>query len=167
MFTSTRTPLKIGIIFGLIFTLVTGSLFAGANVKRKTVRKGDGTTNINAARDSQGSSAVVTIWGNSVDTYMDEQGVDQVTISVETIEQWIEDANGNLVPDLTFIFGPHGCFFTEPLELKLKGNYVTDNVMLYGEDGEPVEYIRRGNSNQVVFLIPHFSRYAYDQYDYY
>jgi len=169
MFLILRTTLtKTAILsFALIVAI---SIAWGGNkskVRRKTVYKGGDTTHINIDSSPKGGSIRATIIGGSVDDYMTEQGISEVQITVETIEEWVDDGGGNSHRRFTFIFGPTGCYFTpNPLELKLKGSFITDDVAMYGENGEAVEYTWQGGDNHLTFYIDHFSSYSYDHYDY-
>ncbi len=42
----------------------------------------------------------------------------------------------------------------------------TTILSLVNEDGEAIEGVRDDMNNKVVFKIPHFSSYYYDNYDY-
>ena len=161
------TPIKSAVIFSLVLVLALSVAWGGKNrVRKKTVYKGGDTTHINIDRDPKGGRIRATIIGCSADDYMTEQAISEVQITVETIEEWVDDGGGNSHRRFTFIFGPSGTYFNLPLELTLKGEFVTDDVWLYGEDGEAIEYQWQGGDNFITFFINHFSSYSYDLYNY-
>ena len=104
------------------------------------------------------SEASVKITENALATYLNEQGVDSVVITVELYYGW----DGTLL----FVFGPSGAHFEPELELVIEGGYIEDDMFLIGEDGEALEYTSKKKGNKLTFLVPHFSRYSYDHYDY-
>lgn len=104
----------------------------------------------------------------AVDAYMDEQGVDQVEITADMLEEWVQRDDGSGFWRLSFVFGPSGCFFEPPLRLEFSGKYVSDitEVWLYDEIGEALESFNYASGKKIIFEIPHFSRYSYDMYNY-
>ena len=109
-----------------------------------------------------------TIPSRSLDAYMNEQGIKSVEITVDMIEERVQQADGSSYYKLEFYFGPTGAYFNPPLELKLTGKYVSPNtdVWLYDENGERLEGTRCNLLDTIIFEIPHFSRYGYDDYSY-
>jgi hypothetical protein len=86
------------------------------------------------------------------------------------MEELVESDTGPYY-QLDFVFGPSGTYFREnyPFKLTLKGKYIhtgTD-VWLYDENGEALEGTRYEEEDKLVFDIPHFSSYSYDNYDEY
>ena len=111
----------------------------------------------------------VTIPGGVLNDYMDDQGVNEVEITADVEEQWIDTGGGNGYYQLTFVFGPSGAYFTpRELELELRGKYVSGDttVELYDENGEVLEFTTNGNGSRITYYILHFSSYYYDDYDY-
>ena len=105
----------------------------------------------------------------SLDGYLAEHNLNEVEITVEMIEELVEREDGSTYYQVMFIFGPSGCYFEEGKELKLtlNGKYAEDpNVWLYDENGEALEGKRKEEGKKMVFYIPHFSSYSYDEYDY-
>ena len=109
------------------------------------------------------SNAKVSIPEGALTNYLKEQNQDAVEITVEMEE--IYDAKGQLTT-LMFTFGPSGAYFDPPLELRLKGNYMLADHLLFDENGEALEYTTQGNVNLMTFYLPHFSKYSYDDYSY-
>ena len=103
----------------------------------------------------------------AVDAYMDEQGVDSVEITADLLEEYVQGADGSGYWRLTFVFGPSGCFFTDPLRLELSGKYVSEGaeVWLFDEYGEALDGFSYAAGKKVIFEIDHFSRYSYDNYE--
>ena len=111
----------------------------------------------------------VTIRKHTLEPYMDTQGIDEVTVTVDVMAEQIERPDGSRYYQFDFVFGPSGAFFEpEPLELTLKGKYHSDDVevWLYDENGEALEGVRNNQVDHTTLYIPHFSRYSYDIYDY-
>ena len=98
---------------------------------------------------------------------MEEQNISSVKITVGLSEQWVEtDTGGHYC--LEFTFGPHGAFFTEPLELSLIGKYRSPNTsaLIYDENGEMMESWSQSSGHMTTFFIDHFSSYSYDLFEY-
>jgi len=109
-----------------------------------------------------------TIQSRSLDAYMQEKGINSVEITVDMTKELVQRADGSSYYRLEFHFGPSGAYFNPPLELKLMGKYVDQGseVWLYDENGERLEGTRYNLLDRIVFEIPHFSRYGYDDYSY-
>ena len=108
----------------------------------------------------------IAVLNTALDDYMDEQGVDSVEITVSVLMEFVEEENGDGYYLLDFIFGPSGAYFDPPLKLYLYGKYSDSDCRLYDETGEELEGQRFFGSGTSYFLIPHFSSYSYDDYDY-
>ena len=157
MFTKTRYfSMQSAIIASLILVLSLGVVWAATYSNSKVIDENGGVIVIN-------SDAKVIIPNGALDDYLNEEGIGSVEITVEMVE--INDGEGNLEA-LEFTFGPDGTFFDPPLELRLKGDYVLADHLLYDESGEAVEYTTQGNGNIVTFYISDFSSYNYDFYEY-
>ncbi len=105
-------------------------------------------------------------WG-SLDAYMEEQGIDKVTITVDLVEQWVDTSGENGYYKLDFTFGPSGAYFTPgDFELEIGGKYVSSEVTLLDEYGEALPSTSQGDGKFIFYYIPHFSSYYYDDYDY-
>ena len=101
--------------------------------------------------------------GGSLDSYFAEQGINQVTITVVMIEELVTLLDGRSYYNLDFTFGPSGAHFEPEFQLKVDGRYVSTGVeiWLYDEYGVALEGRQEFVSDdQLVFYIPHFSRYA-------
>ncbi len=101
--------------------------------------------------------------GGSLDSYFAEQGINQVTITVVMREELVTLPDGRSYYNLDFTFGPSGAHFEPEFQLKIDGKYVSTGVdiWLYDENGEALEGRQEFVSDdQIVFYIPHFSRYA-------
>jgi len=111
----------------------------------------------------------VEVFEGDLDVYMEEQGIDKVTITVDLVEQWVDTGDGTGYYRLDFTFGPSGAYFTpSALRLELSGKYVSSDtaVTLLDEYGEALPSTSQGNENFLHYYIPHFSSYSYDMYDY-
>ena len=108
----------------------------------------------------------IAVLNTALDDYMNEQGVDSVEITVSVLMEFVEQPEGDGYYLLDFIFGPSGAHFDPPLKLYLYGKYSDSDVWLYDETGEALEGQRFSGSGTSYFLIPHFSSYSYDDYDY-
>ncbi len=111
---------------------------------------------------------VIKIWVNSkaLDDYMIEQGINEVNLTVEVIETYVKPKNSPWHYELDFIFGPSGAFFTRELEVRLEKAFVESEVWMYDEAGEELETYEHGSNGKLYFLVPHFSSYYYEGYDY-
>ena len=111
----------------------------------------------------------VLVVTGSLDAYMEEQGIDKVTITIDLVEQWVDTGDGTGHYCLDFTFGPSGAYFTpSALRLELGGKYVSSDtaVTLLDEYGEVLPSTSQGNGNFLYYYIPHFSSYSYDFYEY-
>lgn len=107
---------------------------------------------------------------NALDGYLTEQGLNKVKITGDMTEELVECDDGTTRYHLNFTFGPTGAYFEEnkPLKLRIRGKYVETgcHVWLYDENGEELEGTRNDAEDLIIFDIPHFSTYSYDDYDY-
>ncbi|MCZ6679862.1 MAG: hypothetical protein O7E52_21730 [Candidatus Poribacteria bacterium] len=151
-----NTKMKFAAIFGLVFALALSAAWAKTYYTSKTVRDWGRWIPISFTR---GKSCHAVILPGAISQYLDEQGLDAVEITVEMIE-----VDGALV----FTFGPSGAHFDPPLQLVLSGDYLNDNdeMLLFNEYGEALEYESFFDGRVLTFKIPHFSSYYYDNYDY-
>ncbi len=170
-----NNPIRIIAILSLIFVLAISIAWAhdndGNDASQGTynvseiIEFGCGTT-IDVV--DQGNK-VVKIWVDSeaLDDYMIEQGINEVNLTVEVIETLIQPPDGNSYYQLDFIFGPAGAFFTPEWEVRIEGeDYVSASVWMYDEDGEALETYEHNSDEKLYFLVPHFSSYYYEGYDY-
>ena len=147
------------LVFALSATWATINHYSGSAVVHKGGKSGfflsNGKDKINIAIEK-----------NSLDAYMDEQGINQVTIWAELEEELVEQGNGSSFYRLKFTFGPSGAYFDPPLILTLSGKYAAEDtkISLYDENGEAIESSRQGSADVIKFYIPHFSSYYYDGY---
>jgi hypothetical protein len=134
--------------------------------KNMTVYKGGG----NWIQLVKGQNKIwVEAYMGDLDAYMEKQGIDEVTITVDLVEQWVETGGQNGYYKLDFTFGPSGAYFTpRDLVLELTGKYVSSDaeVTLLDEYGEEVPSTVKGGGGHFSYYIPHFSNYYYDDYDY-
>jgi hypothetical protein len=141
-------------------TIIQQNFYSSSTVVKKGAKGGFFLTN--------GKDKInVAIEKNSLDTYLDELGINQVTIWCDLKEELVDLGNGINFYRLTFTFGPSGAYFTpEALILTLSGKYASEDtkVSLYDENGEAVESNRQGSADTIKFYIPHFSSYYYDGY---
>ena len=132
------------------FNAGTSQPFAASYSASKVFGVSGGTLAIN-------SDARINIPNRALEAYLLEQGITDVEITVEMYYGW--DAS------LLFVFGPSGTYFDPDLELKIEGGYVADDMTLTSESGELLEYTTRNDGQTLIFDIPHFSSYYYDDYD--
>lgn len=118
--------------------------------------------------DDSDGEVEIDIEEGSIDAYLQEQGIDEVEITVEMFVDIVE-YNGNTYHHFTFVFSPSGCYFdaNDPLEIEIEGEYVNvgGSCQLYDEDGEEVEYEFDESDLEIEYFIEHFSSYSYDHYD--
>ena len=112
------------------------------------------------------SKIYIAVLNTALDAYMDEQGINSVEITVSVLIEFIEQKDGDGYYLLDFIFGPSGAYFEPPLKLYLYGKYSNSDVWLYDENGERLEGQYIVSSGNSYYLIPHFSSYVYDHYNY-
>ncbi len=111
----------------------------------------------------------VEAYMGNLDAYMEEQGIDEMAIIVDLVEQWVETGGENGYYKLDFTFGPSGAYFTpRDLVLELSGKYVSSGVevRLLDEYGEELPSTSKGGGSHISYYIPHFSSYSYEGYDY-
>ena len=150
-------PILLSTISFLVLALVVGVVWAATYYSSGVIGDDGGIIRIN-------EDARIRIHEGALSAYLDEKGLDSVEITVEMTEFF--DENGNF-DGAMFVFGPSGAHFDPPLKLQLRGKYLTDNLLLFDENGEALEYRVVDKSGDVmVFAIPHFSSYSYDHYDY-
>ena len=79
------------------------------------------------------------------------------------------DGDRVIIDTADFVFGPSGAYFNPALLVVFEGEWVQSNpdIALYDENGEAMEYRRSKSDTKIKIEVPHFSRYAYDAYDYY
>ena len=160
------TTFKYTAFFSLIFLFALS--FASATVTHysssKTFQRGRGGTDsiVFSGKDR----IHINLVADAVDAYLDEQGINEVTITTDLVEQWIDTGNGTGYYKLDFTFGPSGCHFTPEMKLHLKGKYVSDatEVQLFDENGEALPATRNTGADSITFYIPHFSNYYYEGY---
>ena len=112
----------------------------------------------------------IKIPAGSLNDYMAEQNINNVTVTVDLTEEWIDTGDGNGYYQLNFTFGPSEAYFTpKELEVVLYGKYISDStsVAMYDENGELLDSRRQSSSGKLIFYVPHFSSYYYDDYDEY
>lgn len=110
----------------------------------------------------------VSIKAGSLNAYMAEERLNKVLITCELTEELVSGPDGDYYK-LSFEFGPSGAYFDpDPLILKIKGKWVTDDTefWLSDENGEAIEGTRYDDADMIKFSIPHFSSYFYDGYNY-
>jgi hypothetical protein len=170
MFQNVYTAMRLAVIACLFLafalspawglTIIQQNFYSGSTVVKKGAKGGFFLTN--------GKDKInIAIEKNSLDAYLDELGINQVTIWCDLKEELVDLGNGINFYRLTFTFGPSGAYFTpEALILTLSGKYASEDtkVSLYDENGEAVESNRQGSADTIKFYIPHFSSYYYDGY---
>ena len=167
MFKKGYTSIRLTAVVCFVLVIAFSAAWAVQTYYASTLIKKGGGGNlkiVQAGRDQIGAK----ISDGSLDAYLEEQGRNEIGIQVEMTEEWVEHSNGGHY-HLEFTFGPSNAYFNPPLKLILKGKYVDTacNVWLFDENGEAVEGKRFDESDRIVFEIPHFSVYGYDDYDYY
>ena len=110
MFTKFDRHMRITVIFSLVFILSMSIAFA-ANYYGTSfvVKKGKGSKTEYLVRNGKDKIGV-KVWSQSLDAYMEEQGISSVKITVDLVEQWVETDTGGHYR-LEFTFGPSGAFF--------------------------------------------------------
>ena len=140
MYSKFYRHMRITAIFSLVLILAVSIAFATNYYGTSfVVKKGKGHKTEYLVRDGEDKIGVM-VWSQSLDAYMEEQDISSVNITADLVEQWVEtDTGGHYC--LEFTFGPHGAFFTEPLELSLIGKYSSPDTLtlIYDENGEMME----------------------------
>ena len=174
MFSKFNTHMRTTAIISLVLAFAMSLAWAvdkGGNDARKVtyrarevIKKGNGTT-IDVVNEGE---KIIKVWVDSgaLDAYMKEQGIKKVNLTVDITETLIEPRDGDSYYQLDFEFGPSGAFFSPDLEVRLEKAYYNSEVWMYDEDGELLETYEHGSDGKLYFLVPHFSRYSYDFYDY-
>ena len=169
MFTQFNNRTRLTPIIGLVLVLAISVAWANnTHYSASAIAHKNQKTTFDI-RDKGNRKANVVLEKGSIDNYLTEQGVNEVEITVEMVEEEIKEQNGASKYRLTFTFGPSGAYFDPPLILGLTGRYATDldTVYLVDEYGEAIEStIEDQGISGIKFYIPHFSSYYYDGYDY-
>ena len=166
MFKKFNTPIKSAAILDLVLVFALSTVWAVQTYSAsKVIRKG-----------RWGWFKIIGNWtvysevlSHSLDSYMDEQGVNKVKITADVIEELVELPDGSSFSRLDFTLGPSGAYFDPPFELNIGGKYTDTGVEvgLYDENGEALEGVPSDwVEGRIKFYIPHFSSYYYDDYDY-
>ena len=168
MFKQIPNPIRFTAIFGLLLTLALSEASAAMHYSGSmTIGKGGG----NWMQLVKGKNKVwIMSYMGCLDPYMEEQGINEVTITADLEEEWVPAGGKEGYYRLTFTFGPAGAYFTPlELELQLGGRYVQSgaDVKLYDANGEAIPYTVKGGGKHITYLISHFSSYYYDDYDEY
>ena len=183
MFKKLTTTMRLAAVLGLVLTLAlsttwakkppkddgggsSGGITTNSYYKSKTMSIGSGWfTNV----VHKGKNRIrVDVQGGALDNYLIEQGLEQALLWVYLQEEWIDTGDGSGYYQLHFTFGPDGAYFQEPLEIQMRGKYVSENndVQMYDENGELLEFTSNGNGRVITYYLDHFSSYYYDDYDY-
>ena len=117
----------------------------------KVIGENGGTIKIN-------KNAKIKIPENALKAYLDEQGLEEVEITVELLV--FEDLDA-----LALILGPSGAYFVPELKLILKGDYAEDYALLVDEDGNELPHDVKSDGDKIVYYVPHFSVYSFDDFD--
>lgn len=166
MFTKFRTTLTKTAILSLVLVFALSAAWAVQN-HSASKQIGNSGGKFDAVKTSKEDKVKVIIKTDALKAYLEEQGLNEVEITVETTEDFVPCGSGS---HYHFIFtcGPNGTYFDTPLELEIKGKYFETgcHVWLFNEDGEAIEGVREDRKDKVVFKIPHFSSYYYEEYNY-
>lgn len=155
MFKTCNNSIRLTAILSLVLVFALSAAWAVQTYHRsKVIGKYGGIIPIHVDVEKR---AVVAILPRALDDYFNEQGIDDVEITVEMIA---DEENGTLL----FTFGPSGAYFDPPLKLALTGDYINHDMLLFDENGEAVEYDSYFDGEVLIFEIPHFSHYYYDGY---
>lgn len=170
MFTKFDRHMKLTAIIGMVFVLALSVAWATTNYYSGSVVVQKGTTADKVINLIQGSDKIqVKIQAQTLDDYMEEEGITEVTVTADLTKVWIDNGDGTGYYDLTFELGPSSAYFQpNPLILMVKGEYVSSNTQfwLYDETGEAVSGTRNDNADWIKFEIPHLSCYYYESYCY-
>lgn len=167
MFHKFNTPMKSAVILSLILVLALSAAWATINYYYKSKMMGMGA-GFFANVVHQGKDRIkATVDSGALDNYLLEQGVDEVGLAILLAEELVEQPDGSSYYRLEFTFWPSGAYFETPLEIQLRGKYVSEStdVQMYDEYGEVLESTSNGNGSVVTYYVPHFSSYYYDSYD--
>ncbi len=167
MFSKFHRHMRTTAIFSFVLIFALSAAWAtNSYYKSKTMSMGSGwfTNVVHKGKDR----IKVRVHDGALDNYLIEQGLEEVLLWVYLEEEWIDTGDGSGYYQLNFTFGPSGAYFEEPLEIEIRGKYVSENneVQMYDENGEILEFTSNGNGSVVTYDIPHFSEYYYDDYDY-
>jgi hypothetical protein len=171
MFQKMSTPMKSTAIFSLVLMLGLSIAWAIEYYSGSvTIPRGKkGNSSISLIHDGGQDKVGFVVKKRTLEPYMDEQGVNEVTVTVDATVGWVDDDQGGHY-QMNFTFGPSGAFFDpHPAQLKLFGKYHSDNneVWLYDANGEALDGDRNSKVDHTIFYIDHFSSYTYDNYDEY
>ena len=169
MFRKFATHIRTTAIISLVLVLAISMAWATSTYSnRRTYAVGDGG-NIRLVKSSD--PILFYVYPGSLDSYLAEKDLNEVEITAEMTEELVKCASHTHY-HLYFTFGPSGLYFDKanPAKLTINGKYVTTgpdcHVWLFDEDGEAVSGTLKVDEGRVVFEIPHFSHYSYEQYDY-
>ena len=169
MFTKFDRHMKLTAIIGMVLVFGLSAAWAvQTHSASKVIRYRSGNT-LKVIHAGNNQHILAQITAGSLDAYMAENSLNQVTITCELTEEWVDTGGGNGYYKLSFVFGPSGVYFDpDPLILKIKGKWVANNTefWLYDENGEAIVGKRTENADLIKFEIPHFSCYYYENYCY-
>ena len=154
------TSTKYAIILSFVLTFVLSSAWAASYSDSVVMKPGRKSKHGTLTLVRKEVEAEIPKW--SLDSYLNEQGLDKVKITCEMTEELI-NSNGGTYYQLTFDFGPSDVYFDVPLELTIQGKYVeTDHdLVLLDPDGNPLEANKITGNGRLTFEIDHFSTYTY------
>ena len=160
MATKFNTAIKVTAVLGLVLFVALSTAWAVETyIASKIIRKGGTSDRLITVADTAEGSVNFRIKAGALDDYLTEQGKGRVKITVDMMK---DEENGVLL----FTFGPSGAHFDPPAKLKLRGEFIMGDYLLLDENGEILECTAAPKKDLVVFEIPHFSSYYYDDYDY-
>jgi len=101
----------------------------------------------------------------SIDNYLIEQGFQEVLLWVHLQEDWVDTGDGSGYYQLHFTFGPSGAYFQEPLEIQMRGKYVSKNneVQMYDEYGEILESTSNGMTTSLAIATTTMTTNSYNR----
>jgi hypothetical protein len=167
MFKKLKHPMRFTAIISLVFVFALSVAWATINYYSASVVIHHGKLGKRSLVNGGNRDATIHIEKGALDSYMTDQGVNQVEITTELTEERISQG-GPPQYKLEFTFGPSGAYFNPPLELELTKAYANSpDVWLYDENGELLEAKVNERGHEIRFSINHFSSYYYDDYDEY
>ena len=116
----TTAIISLVLVFALSTTWATTNRYSDSIVMKQGKKSKHGTLTLVSAE----VEAEIRKW--SLDSYLNEQGLNKVKITCEMTEELI-NSNGDTYYQLTFDFGPSDVYFDVPLELTIQGKYVEIN----------------------------------------
>ncbi len=153
---------KTAAILSLVLVFALSTVWGTTNRYSDSVVMKQGRKSKNATLKLVRNEVEAKIRKWSVDSYLNEKGINEVEITCKMTEKLVDHGDGTYY-QLKFNFGPNDVYFDTPLELTIQGKYIetSHDLVLLDPDGNPLEVNKITGNGEVTYEIDHFSTYQY------